>query len=117
GPRLACSRRADETRVVKHSARSAIDDSPSRLALALEAARARRPDALDLTASHPTRVGLSYAAYGPASDWAAPGAGAYSPDALGLESARRAVAQHYPGSGARPDPERLLLVSSSSEAY
>ena len=47
-----------------YSARSAVDDPPSQLALALEALRSAQPEAIDLTVSNPTRVGLPYAAYG-----------------------------------------------------
>lgn len=113
--RLARASRDDETRRVNHSARSAVDDAPSPLALALEALRSTRPDVIDLTVSNPTRVGLSYAAYD-----GVLGAGAgldYSPDPLGLASARQAVSRHWPGHGARPDPESVLLLPSSSEAY
>jgi len=101
---------------VKLSARTAIDDTISPLAAALEAVRETRAGALDLTVSNPTRVGLSYAAYGPL-DSAARADVAYAPEALGLRSARQAVAQHWPGAGARPDPDDVLLVASSSEAY
>lgn len=97
--------------------RSAVDDTPSPLALALEVQRAERPDAIDLTVSNPTRVGLSYAAYGPWHDVLSGEALDYSPDPLGSERARRALAQDWPGSGPRPDPEHILLLPSSSEAY
>jgi aspartate/methionine/tyrosine aminotransferase len=102
---------------VKYSRRSEIDDVPSQLALALEAAAVARPDAIDLTVSNPTRVGLSYAAYGAFAELAASGMNTYAPDPLGLASARQAVAQHWPGAGPRPDPEHVLLLPSSSEAY
>jgi alanine-synthesizing transaminase len=102
---------------VRYSSRSAVDDAPSQLALALEALRSTRPDAIDLTVSNPTRVGLSYAAYGSWRDMIAAEAPAYSPDPLGLAETRRAIALDWPGSGPRPDPEQLLLLPSSSEAY
>jgi alanine-synthesizing transaminase len=101
---------------VKLSARTAIDDAISPLAAALEAVRETRGGALDLTVSNPTRVGLSYAAYGPL-DSAARADVEYAPEALGLRLAREAVARHWPGAGARPDPDDVLLVASSSEAY
>ena len=100
---------------MKYSARSAVDDAPSPLALALEASRATRPDVIDLTVSNPTRVGLSYAAYEGVLGTRA--ALDYSPDPLGLASARQAVSRHWPGHGVRPDPDDVLLLPSSSEAY
>jgi aspartate/methionine/tyrosine aminotransferase len=122
---LAGVRRHDETFRVMYSARSAIDDVPSPLALALEALSATRLDAIDLTVSNPTRVGLSYAAYDPSHaepgaprpDPAAAPPPAYAPDPLGLREARQTIARHWPGSGARPEPEHVLLLPSSSEAY
>jgi hypothetical protein len=102
---------------VTYSHRSAIDDAPSHLALALEALRKTRLDAIDLTVSNPTIVGLSYAAYDSARDLASERASEYAPDPLGSRDARRAVARHWPGKGPRPEPEQVLLLPSSSEAY
>jgi alanine-synthesizing transaminase len=115
--RLAGEPHAEETRVVKYSTRSAIDDAPTELSLALEAARSVRPDVIDLTVSNPTRVGLPYGAYAGWSEQTSRRAAEYAPDALGLDSARQAVAQHWPGQGPRPQPENVLLLPSSSEAY
>jgi alanine-synthesizing transaminase len=118
---LARAALAEETRGVMYSTRSAIDDAPSQLAIALEALRGAVLDAIDLTVSNPTRVGLSYAAYGPPEEWAprdAPDRTAeYAPDPLGSIGARQAVSQHWPGPGPRPEPEHVLLLASSSEAY
>jgi alanine-synthesizing transaminase len=106
---------------VTYSMRSAIDDAPSQLAIALDALRGSRLDTIDLTVSNPTRVGLSYAAYGPPREPAASddpdGALEYAPDPLGAIVARQAVSLHWPGSGPRPQPEHVLLLPSSSEAY
>ncbi len=102
---------------MKLSDRSAIDDVPSRLALALDAARLARPDSIDLTLSNPTRAELSYAAYGPPSEWLAFEAPLYSPDPLGLPSARAAIARQWPGRHGGPDPDNIVLLPSSSEAY
>lgn len=101
---------------VKYSTRSEVDDSPSQLGLALEGVRATHVDAIDLTLSNPTRVGLSYAAYAGLGSFGGDML-TYAPDALGLGSARAAVARHWPGHGPRPDPEHVLLLPSSSEAY
>jgi alanine-synthesizing transaminase len=101
---------------VKLSDRSRIEDTPSRLALALDATRAANPDAIDLTLSNPTQAGLSYEAYGPAQDWPGMSRLAYCPDPLGLWAAREAVAQHWP-TAPGPRPEHILLLPSSSEAY
>lgn len=115
--RLAVAGRAGDAGRVRYSSRSAIDDVPSQLALALEDVARARPDAIDLTISNPTRVGLSYAAYGAFAELSASGMDTYAPDPLGLASARKAVARHWPGTGPRPDPEHVLLLPSSSEAY
>ena len=71
--RLAVAGRAGDAGRVKYSRRSEIDDVPSQLALALEDAARARPDAIDLTVSNPTRVGLSSAAYGAFAELAASG--------------------------------------------
>lgn len=102
---------------MSYSNRSAVDDAPSALANALEEARTQRPDAIDLTVSNPTRVGLSYAAYEPWRDVLGAQASRYAPDPLGDLEARRALALDWPGDGPRPDPEHVLLLPSSSEAY
>jgi alanine-synthesizing transaminase len=101
---------------VKLSSRSAIEDKPSPLALALDAARDADPDVVDLTLSNPTQAGLSYDAYGPPQGWPGMGGLEYCPDPLGLRAAREAVAQHWP-TEPRPKPEHILLLPSSSEAY
>jgi alanine-synthesizing transaminase len=99
------------------SRRSAVDDTPSPLATALEALRSERHDAIDLTVSNPTRVGLSYAAYEPWHETIGAEAPVYAPDPLGVLEARRALAHDWPGDGPRPDPASVLLLPSSSEAY
>jgi alanine-synthesizing transaminase len=106
-----------ETRGVRLSSRSAIDESPSGLGAALESVREQRPDVIDLTLSNPTRAGLSYAAFGPLLSWTGIDTPSYAPDPLGLRGAREAVARHWPGQERPVDPARILLLPSSSEAY
>jgi aspartate/methionine/tyrosine aminotransferase len=105
------------------SQRSAVHDEPTALSLALAQARCSGRPLVDLTQSNPTRVDLSYQAYARVADWAAASSpelwSRYSPASLGLASAREAIARAWPSAhAAEPaDPERLLLVTSSSEAY
>ena len=70
----------------------------------------------DLTASNPTRCGLDYAPnlLTALSD---PAALDYDPNPLGSLDARQAVCQYYADHGAEIDPERIVLTTSSSEAY
>jgi aspartate/methionine/tyrosine aminotransferase len=98
------------------SHRSAVEAQPSRLGAALDAARAGSVQVIDLTLSNPTQADLSYAAYGPNGATLAGEGPVYCPDPLGLLSARQAVAQSWQ-TAERPDPERILLLPSSSEAY
>jgi alanine-synthesizing transaminase len=71
---------------------------------------------LDLTETNPTEVGISYPE-GVLSSLADPRAGRYEPNPLGLEDARRAVAaQTGPEAGAL-SAARVVLTSSTSEAY
>jgi aspartate/methionine/tyrosine aminotransferase len=112
------------------STRSAVHDQPSPLATALERARHSGRPIIDLTQSNPTTVDLSYRAYERVADWAnAAGPSLwsrYAPESLGSSLAREAIARHWPYNAAAPasalrapriDPARLLIVSSSSEAY
>jgi aspartate/methionine/tyrosine aminotransferase len=71
---------------------------------------------VDLTESNPTRVGLAYAS-DLLDSLASPAALTYSPQPLGLESARAAVAADCARRGARVDPDRVVLAASTSEAY
>jgi alanine-synthesizing transaminase len=83
---------------------------------ALEALAQRGIDIVDLTASNPTRVGLSYPP-----DLLAPLASAaalqYDPQPQGLRSAREAVALEFARRGQTVDPERVVFSASTSEAY
>jgi alanine-synthesizing transaminase len=91
------------------------DRAPNRLARALQAARARGP-LVDLTLSNPTVAGMSYAPdmLQALSD---PAALTYRPAPLGLRSAREAVGAAYARRGLLLDADRIVLTSSTSEAY
>jgi aspartate/methionine/tyrosine aminotransferase len=71
---------------------------------------------LDLTETNPTKVALAYpsAIAGALAD---PGVLAYEPEPLGLPSARSAAARECARSGARVEAERIVLTTSTSEAY
>ncbi|HKT89370.1 MAG TPA: pyridoxal phosphate-dependent aminotransferase [Candidatus Sulfotelmatobacter sp.] len=96
---------------------------------AIEAAQAAGCRLLDLTASNPTRIGLSYDSAAILGALGSTRAMDYDPQAKGLLSAREAVASYYAerlASGQRDvagkvptgiDPERVVLTTSTSEGY
>ncbi len=91
--------------------------SPNRYTEALTQHHASGRELLDLTASNPTTVGLSYDTAAILAALASPHSLAYEPLAKGLPSAREAVARYYRDLGFPIDPEQLLLTTSTSEAY
>lgn len=102
--------------VVNFSQRTSWQRRPNALSAALETRRARGLPVIDLTLSNPTRAGLAY----PESLWNAlrdVDHGSYVPDARGLPEARRAVSAYYAARNINVDAHRLLLTSSTSEAY
>src|ERR1700733_6928287 len=70
----------------------------------------------DLTASNPTRCGFDYAEdlLEPLTDLAALD---YEPDPKGGLRAREAVCRYYADHGVIIDPDRIILTTSTSEAY
>jgi aspartate/methionine/tyrosine aminotransferase len=96
---------------------------PNPLAQALERHRRSGRPLLDLTASNPTNCGLAYPDKKILHALADPRALAYEPESKGALAARQAVAEYYCGrtgfSGANQEvsPERIVLVSGTSEAY
>jgi alanine-synthesizing transaminase len=97
------------------STRVPDDRRPNGLARALAGARARGP-IIDLTVSNPTRVGIRYPPdlLSGLSDGAAL---TYQPAPLGLRAAREAIAETYARRGLAIDADRIVLTSSTSEAY
>jgi aspartate/methionine/tyrosine aminotransferase len=97
------------------STRVPDDRRPNSLSRALARARARGP-VIDLTVSNPTTVGIPYPPdlLAGLSD---PAGLTYWPAPLGLRDAREAVAQTYARRGFRIDADRIVLTSSTSEAY
>jgi alanine-synthesizing transaminase len=93
--------------------------APNRLTQALEEARARGAEILDLTISNPTRVGLEYDSRAILSALASPQALDYDPQAKGLLQAREAVAGYYRDEHGvhHVDAERIVLTTSTSEGY
>ncbi|MBX3262225.1 MAG: pyridoxal phosphate-dependent aminotransferase [Labilithrix sp.] len=71
----------------------------------------------DLTVSNPTTAELPYDAEAIARALATPRALVYEPEALGLASARGAVASLYAERGIAIAPSRVAVTSSTSEAY
>ena len=90
--------------------------APNRLSAAVAAHRAANRPCIDLTATNPTTVGLHYPG-----DLLAPLAGAagltYRPEPFGLRTAREAVAADYARRGISVAVARVVLTSSTSEAY
>lgn len=88
----------------------------NRLGRLLTRLRERGTEIVDLTASNPTRVGfpappeLLHGLTGPE-------AGVYRPAPLGMPAARAAVADHLRRVELAVDPARVVLTTSTSEAY
>jgi alanine-synthesizing transaminase len=91
------------------------DRRPTDLARAAARARARGP-VVDLTLSNPTRAGIDYPA-DLLSVMSQPAALTYRPEPLGLADARQAIAEDYARRGLRIAADRIVLTTSTSEAY
>jgi aspartate/methionine/tyrosine aminotransferase len=91
----------------------------NRLTQALEEARARGANILDLTVSNPTRVGLEYDSQVILAALNSTRALDYDPQAKGLLEAREAVAEYYHLEHGVDDldAERIVLTTSTSEGY
>ncbi|WP_342379071.1 pyridoxal phosphate-dependent aminotransferase [Myxococcus stipitatus] len=95
--------------------RTDFSRTPNPLAEALARHRALGLPLLDLTVSNPTLVGLPTPGAGLLHP---PGAYLYAPEALGLASAREAVAAQVSSSqGTSVSPAHLVLSASTSESY
>src|SRR5690242_9236947 len=90
------------------SRRAQWNTPPNRLAIA----RARHPNALDLTESNPTHAGIPYPLDEIGEAFARAAHAKYDPDPRGLPSARQALGAHL-----GCDPDELLITASTSEAY
>jgi aspartate/methionine/tyrosine aminotransferase len=90
--------------------------TPNRVSRAAASARRAGVPLLDLTETNPTAVGLSYAAdlLSPLAD---PAGLRYVPDPRGLVAAREVVAAEQRHRACPVDPARVVLTSSTSEAY
>ena len=104
------------------SSRTSWDLTPNRLAAELDRMRARGRKVLDLTESNPTRCGFRYNRSAILRALARAAALEYHPDPRGMLRARQAVAEYYRRRGKgtaslRVAPQRILLTSSTSEAY
>jgi len=88
----------------------------NRFSAAIAALRGQGVALTDLTASNPTRVGLTYPP-----ELLVPLANAdalsYEPAPFGLPSARQAVAHEMSTPDLRVDPGQIVLTASTSEAY
>jgi aspartate/methionine/tyrosine aminotransferase len=93
--------------------------SPNLLTRALEEVRASRQKILDLTISNPTEAGVRPDSETVLAALANPEAMRYDPQPRGLLDARQAVCRYYRESHEVYDfdPERLILTTSTSEAY
>ena len=83
----------------------------------LEAKRSAGETIWDLTASNPTRVGISYPDDEILASLAVPEALVYTPDPKGTSGAREAVSSYYSGHDIDVSKDALVLTASTSEAY
>lgn len=89
----------------------------NRYTVALEAYRQSERRLLDLTASNPTAVGLTFEYQRLLASLSNARALEYEPVAKGLLPAREAVSSYYRERGVDVSPENLVLTVSTSEAY
>ncbi|MEO8727555.1 MAG: pyridoxal phosphate-dependent aminotransferase [Acidobacteriaceae bacterium] len=90
---------------------------PNALSLAVERAKAQGREIIDLTASNPTDCGFDYESDRIRAAFSNSKALLYEPEPFGILSARKAVAQYYAAKNIEVSPERILLTTSTSEAY
>ncbi len=96
---------------------------PNRFAKALEEHRRSGKPLFDLTNSNPTTCGFSYPEERLFAALQDPRALRYEPESQGLHQAREAIADYHRGrpgfftARAHVDPSRIVLTSSTSEAY
>ncbi|MCA9529519.1 MAG: pyridoxal phosphate-dependent aminotransferase [Myxococcales bacterium] len=95
------------------SDRTARSRAHNALALAVEERARRDPPLLDLTVSNPTAAGLPYDAAAIREALGSADGLRYAPNPLGLEPARRAVAEAL----RLPGADHVVLTASTSEAY
>jgi alanine-synthesizing transaminase len=104
-------------RALRFSSRSTRDFTENALTLALAEQRLAGRRVLDLTESNPTRAGITYGPGVPGALGDARGA-RYEPEPFGSLPARDAVSRaNDEDLGVAIDPTRLVLTSSTSEAY
>jgi alanine-synthesizing transaminase len=87
------------------------------LSALLEEKRRAGAHVLDLTESNPTRAALEYPEAEILDALASRASLQYEPHPRGLSSAREAVSQYYAERGVEIPASRILLTSSTSEAY
>jgi alanine-synthesizing transaminase len=90
--------------------------TPNAITQAVSSLRTAGAPLLDLTETNPTKVGLAYPSM-IAGTLADPAVLTYAPEPLGLRSAREAAARECSRSGTRVDADRVVLTTSTSEAY
>ena len=94
-----------------------LGQGESPLASTLTKLRQGGVDIIDLTVSNPTTAGLTWPHGALGRGLTHPDVLQYTPDAKGLHSAREAIAEYYGDRGWPVDPDNLILVSGTSEAY
>jgi alanine-synthesizing transaminase len=99
------------------SSRGPADRDPNSFTRALENARARGQHLLDLTVSNPTHCGFDGDGQRLGQVLSNPAAARYDPDPRGLRTAREAVLGLWAERGISSTADRVLLTSSTSEAY
>jgi alanine-synthesizing transaminase len=89
---------------------------PNALAAAIDRLRTSGTPFIDLTVTNPTAVGIPYPPQLLA-DLSSPPALKYSPEPFGMQAARDAVVREYARQGFTATADRVVLTSSTSEAY
>jgi alanine-synthesizing transaminase len=99
------------------STRTDWDLRPSPLYSLLQQKRASGEEVLDLTESNPTKCGFIHSSSTLVDTVSLQRSALYEPDPKGLLSARQAIADWYKHQNVVVDPDRIILCSSTSEAY
>ncbi|MBX2991259.1 MAG: pyridoxal phosphate-dependent aminotransferase [Bacteroidetes bacterium] len=89
----------------------------NRLSLLLDERHRSGKPVIDLTLSNPTEAGFEYPTTEILSALSQDSSLHYTPDPLGMPSAREAVTSYYAGRGITVAPSAIVLTASTSEAY